>query len=324
VRRAGTRTACFASCFRCPSRFGCGTKSKRLGDDVHQRYWSEVRGLFVRGADEAGRAVNELLRVGRPLEAYATARLLLRELPGLAVARLLNAVATAEDSAGKSHRLQSYEIEEAFKALDGSDDVSKEVVVTLEWAFFEFLEHTERQPRELYRALADDPTMFVTLLRWAFPLKNTAGPGAEEEEVPPQKARRARQVLDSWNTIPGLVDGRIDPANLAEWVDRAREQSKDAARLEICASRIGHMLIDRIASEALDDGFRRGLYNARGAVWRGRGGDQERELAEKYRRWAGQIAGRWPRTGALLRSIAGIYESEGRLWDIDDELRDLD
>ena len=169
--------------------------------------------------------------------------------------------------------------------------------------------------------------------------------------VPPQQARRAYQVLDSWNTIPGLVDGRIDPANLAEWVERAREQSREVDRLGICDDRIGHMLalssvrengvssigedgawpaesvrdiIDRIASEALDDGFRVGLYNARGAVWRGPGGQQERELAERYRRWAGQIAGRWPRTGALLRRLAQIYEREGRLWDIDDELRDLD
>lgn len=322
-----------------------------LGDDVHQRYWSKVRGLFVRGADDARRAVDELLRVGRPLEAYATARLLLRELPGLAVARLLDAVATAGDSAEQSHRLQSHEIEEAFKAIEASHDVPKDLVVRLEWAFFEFLEHTERQPRELYRALAEDPAMFVTLLRWAFRPKNTARPGAGEEAVPPQKARRAYRVLDSWNTIPGLVDGRIDPANLAEWVERAREQSKEVDRLEICDDRIGHMLalssvgenggssigeegawppesvrdiIDRIASEALDDGFRVGLYNARGAVWRGPGGQQERELAERYRRWAGQIAGRWPRTGALLRRIAQIYEREGRLWDIDDELRDLD
>jgi hypothetical protein len=155
-------------------------------------------------------------------------------------------------------------------------------------------------------------------------------------------ARRAYQVLDSWSIIPGLVDGRIDRANLTEWVERAREQSKEADRLEICDDRIGRMLssssigedgvwpaelvrdvIDRIASEALDDGFRVGVYNARGAVWRGPGGQQERELAEKYRRWAGQIAGRWPRTGALLRRIAQIYEREGRLWDIEDELRDL-
>jgi hypothetical protein len=101
-------------------------------------------------------------------------------LPGLTVARLLNAVATADDSAGQGRGLQSYEIEEAFKAIDGSDDVSMDVVVRLEWAFFEFLEHTERQPRELYRTLAEDPSMFVTLLRWAFRPRNTAGPGAAE------------------------------------------------------------------------------------------------------------------------------------------------
>lgn len=226
-----------------------------------------------------------------------------------------------------------------------------DVVVRLEWAFFDFLEHTKRQPRELYRALAEDPTMFAMLLRWVFRPKNTAGPTGGEEEVPPQMAQRAYHVLDSWNTIPGAVGGKIHRASLVEWVERAREQSKEANRLEICDDRIGHMLasssirengecsigedgawpaeparevIDRIASDALDDGFRIGVYNARGAQWRGRGGGQERELAQKYRRWAGQISGRWPRTGTILRRITQGYEAEGRHWDIDDELRDLD
>jgi hypothetical protein len=314
-----------------------------LGDDVRQRYWSQVRGLFVSDAHEAERAVDELLRADRPLQAYATASLLFRELPGVAVARLLDAVAAANDPVGQSPRLQSYEIEEAFKAIDESNDVSRDVVVRLEWAFFEFLEHTERQPRELYRALAEDPATFVTLLRWTFRPRNTAGSTAGKDEVPPGMAQRAYEVLDSWNTIPGLVDGRIDRASLMEWVEQAREQSKEADRLESCDDRIGRMLssssigedgvwpaepvrdvIDKIASDALDQGFRVGVYNARGAVWRGPGGQQERELAEKYDRWAGQVAGRWPRTAAILRRISQGYEAEGRRWDIDHELRDLD
>jgi hypothetical protein len=36
------------------------------------------------------------------------------------------------------------------------------------------------------------------------------------------------------------------------------------------------------------------------------------------------MAGRWPRTAAILRRIAEIYITEGRQWDIDAELHDLD
>ena len=145
---------------------------------------------------EAGRTVDELLRAGRPLEAYKAARLLFGELPGSVVARLLSAVATADDPAGASYRLQFYEIEEAFKAIDGSDDVPSDVVVKLEWAFFEFLEDVERQPRELYRNLAEDPALFVTFLRWAFKPSGAGRHGAGEEEVPLQRAQRAYRVLD--------------------------------------------------------------------------------------------------------------------------------
>ena len=181
--------------------------------------------------------------------------------------------------------------------------------------------------------------------------KNTAGSIAGEEEVSPQIAQRAWQVLDSWNVTPGSIGDRSDRASLVEWVEVVREEAKEVDRLEKCDDRIGHMLvwssiceegltsidedgawpaepvrdiIEGIASEALDSGFRLAVHNARGAVWRGPGGQQERELAEKYRRWAGLIAGRWPRTGTILRRIAQDYESEGRSWDIDQELRDLD
>jgi hypothetical protein len=60
--------------------------------------------------------------------------------------------------------------------------------------------------------------------------------------VPPQMAQRAYNVLASWNLIPGLVDDRIARASLVEWIERAREQSTEADRLEIYDDRIGHML----------------------------------------------------------------------------------
>ena len=277
----------------------------RLGEAVHQRYWSEINGLFVRDVDEAERAVEQLLHAGRPQMAYEAARFRLAELPGPVVATLLRAVATTDGPASSSFRLQSYDIEKAFEAIDGSADVSADVTMGLEWTFFEFLEHGKRQPRALYQGLAEDPGMFLTLLQWAFRPTRTER-SASGEEVQPQMAERAYRVLDCWKRIPGSsTDGTIDRSSLEEWVEQARQLSRESDRLEICENRIGHMLssapigedrawpaepvrdiIEGVASDALDDGFRIGVYNARGATWRRArcGGGQERELAEKYRR----------------------------------------
>lgn len=39
--------------------------------------------------------------------------------------------------------------------------------------------------------------------------------------------------------------------------------------------------MEELKSESISIGARTSLYNARGAHWRGEGGDQERELAKK-------------------------------------------
>ncbi len=42
------------------------------------------------------------------------------------------------------------------------------------------------------------------------------------------------------------------------------------------------------------------------------GGDQERDLAAKYRKQSEQFIDRWPRTAAVLRSLTEDYEREAR------------
>jgi hypothetical protein len=43
--------------------------------------------------------------------------------------------------------------------------------------------------------------------------------------------------------------------------------------------------MEDVQSEAMTSGAHTGVYNSRGAHWRGEGGDHERELAQKYRKW---------------------------------------
>jgi len=54
--------------------------------------------------------------------------------------------------------------------------------------------------------------------------------------------------------------------------------------------------------------------NARGVTSRGvyDGGQQERELAGRYRDWAKATAGSWPRTSRVLRRLAEDYERDAQ------------
>ena len=68
--------------------------------------------------------------------------------------------------------------------------------------------------------------------------------------------------------------------------------------------------MERIASLEIATGFSIGVFNARGAQWRGEGGAQERELASKYRSLAKQRAFDYPHVSSVLESIAHDYDRE--------------
>ncbi|UHA73287.1 hypothetical protein [Paenibacillus sp. 481] len=67
-------------------------------------------------------------------------------------------------------------------------------------------------------------------------------------------------------------------------------------------------------------------YNSRGTHSRGEGGEQERELAKKYRAWAKVLHFEYPYTGSVLEETSSYYDRDAqredsrasikkRLWD---------
>ena len=65
-------------------------------------------------------------------------------------------------------------------------------------------------------------------------------------------------------------------------------------------------------SEELEQGIATGVANARGVVTKGlrEGGKQEWALHARYEQLADGANDRWPRTAAMLRSIAQSYRRE--------------
>jgi hypothetical protein len=71
-------------------------------------------------------------------------------------------------------------------------------------------------------------------------------------------------------------------------------------------------VIEREASGDIDTGFQIEAVNSRGAVFRGKGGDQEREIAAGFRRRSVSLSGSWPRTSRIFASLAEDYEADAR------------
>ena len=68
-----------------------------------------------------------------------------------------------------------------------------------------------------------------------------------------------------------------------------------------------------IASVHIERGFHVAVRNARGAHFRGieSGGEQERELAAKYRAWSQRLSFEYPYVSGVLGRIADDYERDG-------------
>lgn len=83
-------------------------------------------------------------------------------------------------------------------------------------------------------------------------------------------------------------------------------------------------VIEEVASKQMERAIATGVFNKRGVVTKliGEGGVQERELAETYHFYAIVLADSYPRTAAMLRSIADRYTSHAHGEDIWAELED--
>jgi hypothetical protein len=82
-------------------------------------------------------------------------------------------------------------------------------------------------------------------------------------------------------------------------------------------------VIEVTRSRDLETGLYIGVKNKRGVTSRGMldGGDQERDLARRYREHSEAARFEWPRTSAVLDRIADSYEAEAKEHDDDVERR---
>jgi hypothetical protein len=237
--------------------------------------------------------------------------------------------------------MDAHHIREALSFLQQKESQADENrVAKLEYAFLPLLDSHFLLPKTLQRQLARDPQFFVDCLKLLFRARNSDGelednPGDESEslEVKRERAQRIWQLFHDWQMIPGTDDeGVVVGPALKAWLDEARTKAREAGRLEVADVKIGEVFakspadsdkgvpliavreaVEEIKSEVIERGFSIGLRNLRG-VWSKdlyEGGKQERELAEKFERYA-KICSRWPRTTKALRSVANDYRSEAK------------
>lgn len=228
----------------------------------------------------------------------------------------------------------AYDVSRLLDVLEKSSIADDERLGTLEWVYFPLVRHY-RPANALHRLLGRDARSYVELLKCACKARNQEATALS----PAMQARAlsADELLAEWRRPPGMGDNdSLDGATLKKWVSEARSLAAEADRSEIADYKIGELLagsprgsdgiwpheavrdlVEALRSEELERGIGIGRYNKRGREMREisvlirRG----RELSAEYRRHAGVVNGRWPRTAILLKRMAERYMHEVRHWE---------
>lgn len=323
----------------------------QLPADIRVRYWHDVVPQYIfDSSGENDESIRRLLLVNRPRAAFASMHFKLEEVrPPLLLKMLSAMVEQGNDKLGE-YRLNDYDVQRAFKLLDRNPDIAAEEKAKLEFAYLEVLAGHFRgksghQIPNLERFIEEHPETFVQAIVWAFKRKNHGEDPPEFRVVEDREliAKRSFSLLEALERIPGCDKESEEEQRekLKEWVAAVRKSCAELDRAAIADVYLGKLLsnapvgsddvwpnesvrdiMEDIQSEDISKGAHTGVYNARGVHWRGEGGDQERELAEKYRNWANALQFTHPFvSSSLLMSLVQTYEREAEQQDTEAGIR---
>jgi addiction module HigA family antidote len=329
-----------------PFRAATWAHLKVLPEAWRDRYWRET---YVRWEDqdetEFNTLVDRLLDVQRPRAAFAAVHMGFKKVETRRLVRLLREVATSTAEPAEHFQLAQYGVSDAFKSLKERPDMDEMVLAQLEFTYSSALEHTEYGIPTLQSALAEDPRLLMQLISLVYRRKDDGEDPPEwmiaDEEQRKSAAMTAYGILRHASRTPGTEkDGSINVAKLRRWVDDMHALGVRYGRAEIVDHVVGEILarcppapdgvwpcepvrqvVDAIASEEVAKGMYIGRHNARGAGFRGPGGNDERALAAQYRGWARAVAFQYPFTSKFLEEMARSYDDEAVWHDMESNVR---
>ncbi|TAY24446.1 addiction module antidote protein, HigA family [Rhizobium ruizarguesonis] len=323
-----------------------------LAETARRKYWQEVVPDWIHDSEEENNeSVESLLRVSRPRAAFSCVRYSPERLDAQMLFRILSDAATGGDDKPNEYMLEEYSVGQAFKHIDASPNVPADQKAILEFAYLEILAKPfdDRSggpgiPNLEYYIQAH-PEIYVQAISWTYKRKD-GGVDPEGLQLPNDRqkgmAERGYKLLEAIRRIPGYDPlGKLETERLAKWIETVRGASAELSRGDIADFCIGRTLanspigedgtwpceavrdvMEDVQSKSMMEGARNGVYNSRGVHWRGEGGDQERELADKYRRWADALRFSHPFVSSqLLMALTKTYEREANNHDTEAGIR---
>ena len=300
-----------------------------LGEEQGE-YWSEANVNTYNTDDKLNIGIEKLIEHKRPRAAiYCLGRRLHKKQPtdpSLYVRVLISVLSSAE----QPYFDEAFSIVKIIKFLQESPEISSDDVSKIEWIYLSLLDRFhDATPKSLEKRLADDPEFFCYVIGLLYRSNKT-----DAEQDKPSKdsetfANKAWQLLNEWRIHPGTTDeGGFDGDEFKNWVRRVKEISTESGHLEVALIHTGKVLIhcpedadglwiNRTAAEVLNspdaeiirEGYETAWFNSRGPYHTDPTGNQERELADKFRQKADDVedAG-FRHLATSLKNLAKRYD----------------
>ncbi|MDK9700142.1 MAG: hypothetical protein OEM52_08365 [bacterium] len=259
-------------------------------------------------------------------------------------------------------RLASYEVKQLLIYLQYHEKGDTSRLEQLEWLFLPLL-GIDTHHLQLHKHMERDPVFFVSMLGKYY-LRDDESEAKEPlpdwesrafyylfghwQSVPGMQSDGTldSQHLKSWvNEVLRLLaqeklmrGGMCALGKVLSWGPKLDNDllqlppiaDSDLAMIhgEFRGNRIPHPaicdVIEDLAEPVLEDNYGVAIRNQRGVTWRGRGGEQERSLAEDMKKVAEAVAAKWPRVAALYRKLERSFEADAHSWDNDAAIDDID
>lgn len=311
-------------------------------DQVVQReYWQKAlvhhHEMLI---DDIQYAISRLLNSRRNFSALRLAHHVKSNLPVTEVALVLEITATTECSEPVD-TMVSYYAEKLLERVQSSQEIELATKMKLEWMYISVLTSLNSRigHKNLHEDMSNNPSTFVDVLSMVYKPRYDATAQKDEDHeieqidtVGEKVAESAFKLLNSWHLIPGKTpEGPIDVSNLKTWIDNVILTAKQRGFFEVALCNIGNVLsysageadgqwpcnsicevLEYYKDDRIDLNFRIGVHKQRGTTVRGMydGGKQERTLIEKYKSYASQVVGTYPRVSDILNDIANDFERD--------------
>lgn len=308
--------------------------------EVRDHFWKLVRPSHVHtDNDDLTFCIEKLLAAERPRTALAALGNRGSDVPIGLLAQLLKDLGAGHEPDAPPPRV--WDISRLFSTLAKAGHLSQSELARLEFSYYKILYRGEYGIPNLLAESLSSPQFFMDLICLVYNKPRHSDPEPIPENMQ-GAAITASSLIHNERGVPGRdSDGWIDPEAFSEWICSVRKlaQEQDLSvktdliigawlsdwpyknHLDSWPAPVIADLLDQDDCEDIRRGFSTGVLNSRGVSSRMPydGGDQEREIANKFRIFGAAWENQKPNLAVMIENIAKSFEHDS--WRYDDDAR---